>query len=185
MINPKAVMDSSFPDWAGQPANGRWQRAARSIETLRARTPRPAPNWRGPCQKGPAKATVSSGPSAPNPKFALSLRRPQSSQRPGRVLQQRPAFSAEPLLPFGVGRREPRAECRLVGVVEDEPASDERIAQVGIELSLIRALLAHVFGGVAFDHRLNAGWQPLPCRQMRHQIKTRPHVIGHADIFKQ
>src|SRR5262245_56314385 len=88
------------------------------------------------------------------------------TQRAGRIFDQRPAFGAKHTLPLAVDRREPRPERALVGVVEHQPARHEVRAQAGIERGLIGALLAHILGGIALDHRLDVRRQVLPDRKM-------------------
>src|SRR6266850_1666032 len=111
-----------------------------------------------------------------------SARRNRSSQLPHLCFQQRPALGAELALPVGVDARQLGAEGGLVDLVEGEAAGGKALAQAGVEIALILALLAHVFGGIALDYRLDVSRQALPSGEMRHQVVARPHVIGHADI---
>src|SRR3954469_14363736 len=106
----------------------------------------------------------------------------RSAELPDLGLQQPPAFAAELLLPGRIDARKARAEGGLVDFVERNSTRHESVAQAGVELALLLALLTHVFGGVPLDHHLDLLWKRLPRGKMSHEVEARPHMVGHADI---
>src|SRR5262245_53505974 len=110
---------------------------------------------------------------------------PSSAEAADLGFEQRPAARAQPFPPPGIDARQPRPERRLVHLVEDEAAPRQVLAQARIEGVLVDPLLAHRGDHVALDRAFDVVGKALPGRQMRHEVKARPHMVGHADISHQ
>jgi hypothetical protein len=86
--------------------------------------------------------------------------------------EQRPALDAQLLLPLGIDLGQLRPKWPSFDFVEDEAARAELLAEIRIEVGLLLALLAHVFGGVGLDHLFEVIGESIPGRQMWHQTRA-------------
>src|SRR5207302_4878705 len=101
------------------------------------------------------------------------------------VLEDRPGGCAELLLPALVeAAAELGAEARHVGIVEDQAALREPLAQLAVEVVGIGALRRDVLLHVALDDLLDLLRQRVPEAQIREQVEARPHVVRDRDVAR-